>query len=505
MGKWRGRMPESVKAAPAAIGVSIGLGVLALLFWALALATLADLAGSDAAGNAYAQAYAAIEIFILWGLLAVIAIIAGVKGAMARPAVLAAAILIPASGVVTFEVLELLSRPGLPPFLWPIIIPALAPPLVMVFSIWALFPSLRARIPERVAAGAVWGAVLVLCLAIIPLQKTRERANDRIAEALEKYEADYAKLAADAPLWGWLPFLETRNETKKNEVLGRIRKLERRQNEAELMIDRGDFPLRYLRAFDLDPTPALCDKARALLRKQVEPLVITTPNSKPYRVIGGPVSDAADAMEWLVGYGCSCDAESLAWEAMAKAYQGSSWDIHRLGEVRDPKNFERIVRMYPERFSMLTPGAHLKAWLTFADKKEFHDQALAGARKLDHRTTDAIEMLNNKNDIAAPWQVLKYLPVLDLEMTPRLCGAALTQVHGDFEKVLRPKADDPRRYSELLDRLGAYEPLTALVWLAGHGCDAEAELSEAEAVIRTYQDLPARVAMLATLARLHRK
>jgi hypothetical protein len=45
--------------------------------------TLADLAGSDAAGNAYAQAYAAIEIFILWGLLAVIAIIAGVKSAMA--------------------------------------------------------------------------------------------------------------------------------------------------------------------------------------------------------------------------------------------------------------------------------------------------------------------------------------------------------------------------------------------------------------------------------------
>jgi len=163
------------------------------------------------------------------------------------------------------------------------------------------------------------------------------------------------------------------------------------------------------------------------------------------------------------------------------------------------------VRRYPERFSMLTPRAHLKAWLTYADKKEFHDQALAGARKLDHRTADAVEMLNDKYDIAAPWQVLKYLPVLDLEMTPRLCGAALTQVHGDFAKVLRPKPDDQRRYSELLDRLGAYEPLTALVWLAGHGCDAEGELSEAEAVIRTYQDSPARAAMLATLAQLHRK
>ena len=39
----------------------------------------------------------------------------------------------------------------------------------------------------------------------------------------------------------------------------------------------------------------------------------------------------------------------------------------------------------------------------------------------------------------------------------------------------------------------------------GHGCEAEPELSEAEELILTYQDSPARVAMLATLAKLHRK
>jgi len=259
-------MADSGKGSPGAIGLSAGLGVLALLFWALTLATLADLAGSDAAGNAYAQAYAAIEIFILWGLLAVIAIIAAVKGAMAWPAILAAAILIPASGVVTFEALELLSRPRLPPFLWPLIIPALAPLLIMSFSIWALFTSLRAKIPARLAAGIAWGGTLILCLAIVPLEKMREHANDLTTEALEKYEADYAKLAADAPLKDWLPFLETRNETKKNEVLGRMRKLERRQSEAELMLERGDFPLRYLGSLDLTPTASICDKARALLR-----------------------------------------------------------------------------------------------------------------------------------------------------------------------------------------------------------------------------------------------
>ncbi len=108
-------MAEPVKAAPVAIAVSIGLGILALLFWALTLATLADLAGSDPADNAYAQPYGAFGIFILWSLLAVIAIIAGVKGVIAWPAALAAAILIPASGFVTFEALSCSPNPAFHP------------------------------------------------------------------------------------------------------------------------------------------------------------------------------------------------------------------------------------------------------------------------------------------------------------------------------------------------------------------------------------------------------
>jgi hypothetical protein len=82
----------------------------------------------------------------------------------------------------------------------------------------------------------------------------------------------------------------------------------------------------------------------------------------------------------------------------------------------------------------------------------------------------------------------------------------LVAVNRDFKKVYRPQPDDPPRpYSELLERLGTYAPLTALTWLAGHGCEAESELTEAEAMVRTYQDSPARAAMLATLERLHRK
>ena len=498
-------MAEPVKAAPAAIAVSIGLGVLALLFWLLALATLSDLAGSDAAGNGYAQAYAAIEIIVLWGLLALIVLIAGVKGAVAWPSAMAAAILIPASAVVAFEVLELLSRPNLPPFLWPLVIPAAVPPLVLAFSYWALIPPLHAVIGPRWAGGFVWGVVLLLCLAIVPLQQTRNEADSRVAAALEKYDADLAKVPPDAPLWDWAPFLDTANSAKQEELLAHIRTLDRRQADAELMLDRGDFPLGFLGRLDLTPTPAICDKARALLRRQVRPLVLQTPNSKPYSEIFWPVANALTAMKWLVGHDCSCDAESQAWETMANAYRDTNFDVVELRELRDKKNLGRQVREYPERFSMLTSEAHLKAWLSFADKDEFRERALAGARKLDHRASDAVEMLNDKYDIAAPWQVLKYMPVLDLEMTAPLCRAALRQIDGDIAKVYRPKADDPRPYRELLERLGAYRPLTALVWAAGHGCEAEPELSEAEELIRTYQDSPAKAAMLAALEKLRRK
>jgi hypothetical protein len=34
----------------------------------------------------------------------------------------------------------------------------------------------------------------------------------------------------------------------------------------------------------------------------------------------------------------------------------------------------------------------------------------------------------------------------------------LAVVHGDLSKVYRPKADDPRPYSDLLGRLGIHTP-----------------------------------------------
>ena len=369
--------------------------------------------------------------------------------------------------------------------------------------IWC-FLALRGRTRlAGIALGALPVVMVAVCLLIQPLSLMRKAVNDAETARLEKYDADLARVPAGAPMWEWTPFLDTRDDTKRAKVLDSIRGLAQRQAQAETMLDRGDFPIGYLGFFDLDPTPALCDKARNLLRKQVAPLALKTPNSKPYSDIAVQVSDAVAGMNWLVGYGCSCDAESTAWESMAKGYSDTNFDVYRLAELRDPKELGRTLRERPERFSMLGPKSHLKGWLKFADDKDLHEQALAGARALDHRTADAVEIFVNKYDDESRWKLLRYLTALDLEATMPLCANALSQLHGQFAKVYRPGPnDEPRPYSELLERLGNGEQLPDLIWLAGHGCEAGPELSEAVALVNAYQDSPGKAEMLAELMRL---
>jgi hypothetical protein len=493
----------SAKASSGAIAGGIVLSAAIGPLWVLNLATLASLGNSDAAGNAIGEAYAAIQIIALWSLLTILTVIACVKGAAPKAAKAAALVIVPASGFVAMAAADLLARAHLSPFLWPIVIPAAVPPLAVIWCFIALRG--RSRI-ARIAAGALPAVMLAVCLLIQPLSHMRKAVDDAETARLEKYDADLARVPAGAPVWEWTPFLDTRDDTKRAKVLDSIRSLDQRQAQAELMLDRGDFPIQYLGFFDLDLTPVLCDKARSLLRKQVVPLVLNAPNSRPYRDIAGQVADAVAGMNWLVGYDCSCDAESKAWEAMANGYTDTNYDIYRLAQLRDPKELGRILRERPERFSMLGPKSHLKGWLHFANDKDLHDRALAGARALDHRTADAVNILADKYDEESRWKLLRHLTALDLEATMPLCTNALSELHGQFTKVYRPGPnDEPRPYSELLERLGNGEQLPGLIWLAGHGCDAGAELDEATALVNAYRDSPGKAEMLAELTRLRGK
>ncbi|MCK9918420.1 hypothetical protein MXD81_55785 [Microbacteriaceae bacterium K1510] len=496
-------MASPNQASPVAVTITAVLSGIALLLWLIQLSMLSDVTGGDAAGNAMAQGFAAIAIILLWGLLALIAVIAFIKGDTPSWAVVAAAVLIPASGLVTFGVLGLMTAPQLAPYSWPLVIPAAVPPLVIAFCLWALLPATHSYVPAPVAGGVVWGLVLLLCIAYVPLQQVRDAVHEREAADLAKYEAALNAVPADAPLWALTPFLDTHNYVKLDEVVARIRALPNRQAEAETMLARGDFPLVYLGRFDLDATPSLCEKTRGQLRRRAAALTLATPETKPFSDIAIEVDGAVAALRWLIDYDCAAMPEAEAWETMAKAYREPRYAIYELRDLKDPKRLGRALYEDPEKFSQLTPRAHLKAWLKFADDKSTRAQAIDGATKLDHRTADAIEILATDEFVARV--LTENIGRLDLEPTPVLCRAGLDNLHKQFAAIYRPKPDDPRPYDDLIGQLGRGDQLNALIWLAAHGCDAAAALDEAATLIKAYQPSPDGGLMLGRIEMLQKK
>lgn len=475
---------------------AIVLSVLCALLWIIIAPNLAGLSNSDPAGNAMAQGFAGLGLILLWILLLILTLIAVAKGTM-PPWARSVVLLVPASGAAALAALELLSRPGNPPWHWPMLIPVFVPPLIVAYSLLALLRSITTQ-----AAILMLGAIALLSAAVVPLHGIRTAHVAQMETTGANQRAALAALPADAPLWEFTPFLATRDQTIGTAAIARIQKLERRQADAEAMFARGDFPLDQLSWFNLDMTPALCANARAMLRRRAEQVMPTTPGMKPYSDVSRDVRAALSAMLWLVGYGCALDAESLAWENAAKAYRDPGYDVTMLKGLRDRADLGRRLREDPALFSQLNAQSHLKGWIKFTDQAETREKVIAGVRTLPNRTAEAIEILTDKNQENSRFRLLRILPQIDLEATPALCAAAAGEVGRSVRGVFRPRADDPYPYSGLIDRLGVGRPLTVLIWLGEHGCDVAAEARDAEAVVRAYHDTPGRAEMLAALMRL---
>jgi hypothetical protein len=318
-------------------------------------------------------------------------------------------------------------------------------------------------------------------------------------------------MTPEAPLWQWTPFLNSDVYLIEQAAREKIRTLPSRQRDSEAMLDRDEFAFGQLSQFDLDPTPTLCEKARASLTRRAAALTLARGQTPNFSQIADEVGAAHEAMNWLVGFDCPCEQESLAWEALARAYGGADYEVADLVKLRDPKELGHILYNYPPKFSMLSPKANLHAWLNFADspggvgKGPDAAEVLAGARKLDHRTADAVAWLSDPYSKTDRFLLLHFLPELDLDAAPALCAAALAAVREDIAQAYRPTADNPLPYRELPERLGAGQPLEALKWLAAHGCDADADLDAAMFLARGYDDSPDRAALLDALGALHRK
>ena len=175
-------MPNAAAVtSPGAMVACALIGGLALLLWVYQLALLGHLTGSDPAGDSMTQGFTALAMVVLWVLLGLFTLIAAIGGQVPPLSLIAAVLLIPASGVAAGAAFDLLTRPYVPPFWWPMLIPAVVPPLVLAFGLWALVAPLRAALPAGLLSGTLWGVVLAASLAIVPLRQIRHDFNAREA------------------------------------------------------------------------------------------------------------------------------------------------------------------------------------------------------------------------------------------------------------------------------------------------------------------------------------
>jgi hypothetical protein len=305
------------------------IGVIVLLacasLWAGLVGNLLTLSASDPAGRGLAEVYAFFIAIVLWVLLGVLLLIAGLRGQMPSSAKAAALLLLPFSGAAVFAALALLQHQPDGTQRWPLLVPMLIPPLIMGYALWTSLPALRSAVPPGVAGAIAGGGILLLSLSPWPSIIGRARARSAIQarqsrEETEEQEAAFARLSAESPLSAWQPFTEEGNPFR-DRALAAIRGSPRRQADAESMMAAGySFPMLELPDLALEPTPALCRSAAEFLRHEAEFFRTNNAEPTPFAVSGARIQRYLPAMEWLVAHRCDVDPGLAAIEAALREF-----------------------------------------------------------------------------------------------------------------------------------------------------------------------------------------
>ena len=305
-----------------------------LLLWAAVVANCATLNSSDPAGNALSSAYGAFMVLGLWILLAVLLVMGAAKGDMPGWSKAAAVILVPASGAAALVAMNLMS--GQPDVKWPLVIPVLAPLLLISFALWSYFPAIRSTVPPGAAAAITWGSLLLLSLLPLPTLRARsqettdrrhrteaewsaEEARQQEAKARENL-AKFQLLTAESRLWDYMPFTWDQNPLRE-QALERARSLPSRQADAEQMLGDGHgFPLLEVQNLNLSPTPSFCARASAFLVKHAEDWRTTLPSPPEYESRSEKIEQYLGGMGWLRANGCDLTTALAAMESTVRSY-----------------------------------------------------------------------------------------------------------------------------------------------------------------------------------------
>jgi hypothetical protein len=258
---------------------AVALAILAALLYAAQMAGLHDAGGSDAAGNAITDAFVALFGIALWIALAGLMLVAFKNGRMPAWAALGALVLVPLAGYASFVSANLYAHQRGAAF----IVPALVPPVIVLYALWVRIPALvravSATVASAVAGVALWGLIAVSAwtshvdaLAAPARQAAQQAAyeqmraeQDRVAaEDRARDEAKFAALGPDSPLRDFLEYLNG-SDARARVALEGARHSRSRQADAVALLKERDrmVDMRELWQLDVAATPELCQATTA--------------------------------------------------------------------------------------------------------------------------------------------------------------------------------------------------------------------------------------------------
>lgn len=306
---------------------TIILLLLAALLYAATMGNLVDTPGNDAAGRGMAQAFAAIFGVALWLVLAILLVVAIVKG---QPPVWAVAIAVVLLPVTAVGVAMASGRGG-----W-IEIAAALPPLLVAYLLWLRVPRWH-----RPAIGLGLAGVTLL-LALVPValalqaarpdpvrearleaeRKARQDEEERQAKAQREADAArFAKLGPDSSLKDYLDYAQSGAHAA--EARRAMRLVKSRQADAAALLQAGRIlDLPDLLELDVDATPELCQAYGAALSGAAT--AVDKRVRSDYLTAAIELERQLPNIEWLVGERCDLVAPLGRLEANVRAVSDSS-------------------------------------------------------------------------------------------------------------------------------------------------------------------------------------
>lgn len=252
---------------------------------------------------------------LLWIVLAILLFVGGIKGEKTRSA---AMLLLLLSGVAAIFATDLYSRYAG----WAIAVPALLPPLLVVYAMLVRRPTLQTPLPAKIVNVAAGGAILILTIAPVPLsaidassyakQEAKAETSREQGEALQRARnaAWFQRLTPNSPLQDflydlkysgrdvdWPPEVAAEVAHHYDQALAKARQVKTRQSDAVTLLHANQiFELQDLWQLDIEATPELCTEYhdRLLENAQWAGAWNLLPRQLPN-------------IKWLVGEHCNLD------------------------------------------------------------------------------------------------------------------------------------------------------------------------------------------------------